>query len=334
MKSRTKTGLAIIIAGFLAFLVLSVGAASERSGAGNKTPWFQQAEKAFYLSPGMGQKLLSRKQWEKFHNEMKEMSPERLSAFRLETHKSLMKKVHNYHTNAGWFLPDRQSEREVIFRTDRPAVLTFVASTSTSAAVHATAGTTGVAHTFGAFTHGTGAITSGAGALTSGTHGITPGTGSLTTGVGSLTPATGAITSEPAALTPETGAITPGIGNFTTDEVVIKQNPVTLRAETATGPMTANPRYPTPPPQTSGAGVGGTAAATSSECYGSSDGSSVGAIVRMSGGVLTERDADRMFPSSPEYSTARSVPEFGESRAEIFHRDFDIGPRDADRDYW
>jgi hypothetical protein len=258
MTSKTKTGLAVVIAGFLASLLL-FGAAPGRNSADAKADWIQQAEQTFYLSPGMGEKLISRDQWDRLRVKMKNMTPEQLSSFRLETHKSLMNEAHNRHNIAEGLVPDRRIERDVSFRMGGSPVFTLIANGSTADAACVSGGATGLT--------------------------VTPGTGSLAAGTGVFESRT----------------------------------------------STASPR-------TSNSGFGGnTMAATSGELGPfqdmSSDGSSFGAPLRRNR-VVTSKDADTMFPSGQEYSTRRSVGEFDESRGAIFHRDFDVGVGDSDRNYW
>ena len=92
MTGKINVWPALFIAGLLTFLAFSGSGSADRKST-EYGQWARQAEDTFYLSPGMGEKVLSQKQWTGFQTKMKEMAPEQLSAFRMEMHKALMREA-------------------------------------------------------------------------------------------------------------------------------------------------------------------------------------------------------------------------------------------------
>lgn len=86
---------ALLVAGVFVFAGSSIAAA--KKGAGKDEQWALRAEDSFYLAPGMASKLLSKSQWERYQEKMKDMPSNQLSSFRLQMHGMLMQEARDKH---------------------------------------------------------------------------------------------------------------------------------------------------------------------------------------------------------------------------------------------
>ncbi len=377
MRRKQKIMLAVIIAGFLAIAGLYGIEAVGRESGGNNISWFRQAEETFYLNPGMGEKTLSRNQWDLFQKEMKNMPPEELSSFRLGMHKILMEDAHARHIDVPHHVsPYDENKRDVKLNTDNNAFIRLVAGTTTGAksgrATSITRGSisagaaTGLSGGSTPVTGSSGAASGSLGGTASMGSGSTPVTGSagIVSGLSGGTAAFGAFgQAAPANLT--STPVTGSSGSVGGTAALSSFNPVAAFSTTSTptAQQTANaaaaallaasspPVITTTPNQSDISPVvpamGLEGRAPINDCgpqaamniqYIPVPVAAPSQVSRpsVSSGIVTSRDADRMFGSNPTTSTRRSVGTYDDSRGAIFHYDFEIGGgnRDRDRNDW
>ncbi len=421
MNLKIEIGLAMVVACLLTLAGLnSMGIAAHVAGKADKS-WARQAEELFYLSPGTGEKVLSRSQWDEYKEKIANMDPERLASFRLETHMALMGSFHDRHPVSPTLVPNQGTQADVKFNPGMKLFLKPIAaraaagsgSSPTGARAAATGaipaasganpsgaaslgGSTPVTGTSGAASGsigGTGALvgiptpTTGTSGTASGSIGGTAALGSFnpspfaptapaaTAGAGSSAQSLTAATQAAPATAPSLTAVSPAaLGSTAATSALEGSVPVTGSSGTlsgAPGGTAALGGFTGAPGTTAIAGSGTTSTAQSPTAVTGTAGviastnlSTLGAAlpqtatmgsgsvpmqgaaecaapVQMSApaainGVVTSRDADRMFGVDPTTSTKRSVDSYDDSRGAIFHRDFDIGGgnRDMDRNYW
>jgi len=185
MKMSIKYSLTMVIVCLLTLAGLyGLGIAAHKASKADKS-WSRQAEETFYLSPGTGEKILSRSQWDTFMKKMGSMEPEQLASFRLETHMALMGSFHDQHPTSPTLMPNEGMRADVRFNPTMKFSLTPIAARAAAGS-----GTSATAARAAASLGGSTPVTGTSGAAS----GSVGGTGAL---VGIPTPTTG--TSGPAS---------------------------------------------------------------------------------------------------------------------------------------